>query len=197
SWFRGRDFCRVEGMKFGAHCSTAGGVWKALERAAAIQGEVCQIFVKNNMQLMGRAHRADEVDLFGKGREKVAAVFGHTGYLINLGAPPGPNWDKSVESLIQEITLATALELPWLVMHPGAHLGAGEEEGIRRIAAGLDEVFRATKNSRVRIALENTAGQGSCLGHRMEHLAEVYEAVEKPERLALCIDTAHLFAAGF
>lgn len=184
-------------MIFGAHCSTAGGVGKALERAEAIGGEVCQIFVKNNMQWQGRPPTRAEAEEFAAARGKVKAVFGHTGYLINLGGPPSANRDKSIESLIQEITLAAALGLPFLVMHPGAHLGAGEDEGLRRAASGLNEVFRATKNLEVRIALENTAGQGSCLGHRLEHLARIYEGVARPERLAVCLDTAHLFAAGF
>ena len=184
-------------MKFGAHCSTAGGVWKALERGASIQCEIVQIFVKNNMQWFGKAHAAADIDLFAAQRGKFAAVFAHSGYLINLGAAPSGNRDKSLESLAQEITFATALDLPFIVLHPGAHLGAGEEAGIARIVDGLNEAFRATKKSRVRIALENTAGQGSCLGNRIEHLAAIYDAVERPERLGLCIDTAHLFASGY
>ncbi|HWD20433.1 MAG TPA: deoxyribonuclease IV [Verrucomicrobiae bacterium] len=186
-------------MIFGAHCSTAGGVWKALERAETIGAQSCQIFVKNNMQWLGRAHSDSDVAKFAAARKrlKLAAVFGHTGYLINLGAPPSANRDKSLQSLQQEIEFATALELPFLVMHPGAHLGAGEEVGIKRIVEGLNEIFRATSSSPVRIALENTAGQGSCLGHRVEHLAAIYDAVQSPERLALCIDTAHLFASGY
>jgi deoxyribonuclease-4 len=84
-----------------------------------------------------------------------------------------------------------------LVMHPGAHLGAGEAKGFEQIVAGLDEVFRATRGSGVRIALENTAGQGSCLGHRMSHFSSIYDQVESPKRLAVCLDTAHFFAAGY
>ena len=81
-------------------------------------------------------------------------------------------------------------------MHPGAHLGAGDEAGLKQIVAGLDEVFRATKSSPVRVALENTAGQGTCLGHRIAHLAAIYDGVQKPARLAVCLDTAHFFEAG-
>ncbi len=116
-------------MIFGAHCSTAGGVWKALERAEAIGADVCQIFVKNNMQWLGRAHAEGEARRFAEGRGKLAAVFAHAGYLINLAAPPSANRDKSIESMIQEITLAEALELPFVVLHPGAHLGAGGGHG--------------------------------------------------------------------
>ena len=185
-------------MLFGAHCSTSGGVPKALERAASVGCDTVQIFVKNNMQWFGKAHPPADVEQFQKERARLKLpVFGHTGYLINLGAPASANRDKSLKSLIQEITFAEALGLPFLVLHPGAHLGAGEEEGLRRIVAGLDEVFTETKKAKVRIALENTAGQGSCLGNQLEHLAAIYDAVKTPARLGLCIDTCHLFSAGY
>jgi deoxyribonuclease IV len=171
----------------------------ALVRAEQIGASMCQLFVKNNMQWFSRPHEpkelADYANQLASG--KLHAVFGHAGYLINLGAEPGPNRDNSIKSLVQEINLATALGLPFLVMHPGAHLGKGEAQGIKRIVEGLDEVFRITKESPVRIALENTAGQGSCLGHKVEHLAEVFDGVKRPERLGVCLDTAHFFEAGF
>jgi deoxyribonuclease-4 len=186
-------------MKFGAHMSTGGGVWKALERGKGIDCEIIQIFIKNNMQWFGRPHTpaelaqyADQLSLCG-----FACVFGHSGYLINLGGPASKNRDNSLKSLLQEIAMATDLGLPFIVMHPGAHLETGEERGLDQIVAGLDEVFRATKGSPVRIALENTAGQGSCLGYKMAHLVEIYDRVDRPERLAICLDTAHFFAAGY
>ena len=186
-------------MKFGAHMSTSGGVWKALQRGAGIGCEIIQVFVKNNMQWFGKAHGTDDLARYANelASQKFACVFGHTGYLINLGAPAGDNRQKSIKSLIQEIEFATNLGLPFLVMHPGAHLGAGEESGIKRIVAGLNEVFRATRASPVRIALENTAGQGTCLGHRIAQLAAMFDGVQKPERLAVCLDTAHFFEAGY
>jgi deoxyribonuclease-4 len=116
--------------------------------------------------------------------------------LINLGAGPSANRTKSLQSLVQEISFAEALGLPFLVLHPGAHLGAGEKAGLQRIVQGLDEVLRASKGAKVRIALENTAGQWSCLGNQIEHLAAIYDGVKNAARLGLCIDTAHLFAAG-
>jgi deoxyribonuclease-4 len=186
-------------MIFGAHCSTAGGVHMALKRAKSIGAESLQLFVKNNMQWVGRAQTPQELALYANelAANSLKSVFGHTGYLINLGAQPSENRDRSIASLIQEIQLATALGLPFLVMHPGAHLGTGELAATRQIVAGLDEVFAATRRSLVRIALENTAGQGSCLGHRIEHLAAVFDGVKKPERLGVCLDTAHFFAAGY
>ena len=179
--------------------STSGGVWKALERGASIDCEVVQIFVKNNMQWFGKPHSQNDLALYANqlASQKFSNVFGHTGYLINLGAPASDNWDKSIKSLIQEINFATVLGVPFLVLHPGAHLGTGEENCLKQIVAGLDEVFAATKISPVRIALENTAGQGSCLGYKTEHLAAVFEKIKRPERLGVCLDTAHFFAAGY
>lgn len=186
-------------MQLGAHMSTAGGIWTALQRGASIGCEAVQLFVKNNMQWFGRPCPPEDLALFAAEvrTKQVRSVFGHTGYLINLAAPPGPNRANSLKSLLQEVEFATALKLPFLVMHPGAHVGAGESDGLRRVVDGLNVIFRATKKSKVRIALENTAGQGSCLGYRIEHLAHIYDHVDQPERLGLCIDTCHLFAAGF
>jgi deoxyribonuclease IV len=186
-------------MLFGAHCSTSGGFHLALQRATQIDGEICQIFVKNNMQWFGKAPSDENIALFRTelASSKLQSVFGHAGYLINLGAPDSENRKISIRSLIQEVEFATLLNLPFLVLHPGAHLGTGEAAGFEQIVAGLDEVIAATKKSRVRIALENTAGQGSCLGHRLHHLATIYQRVAKPNRLGVCLDTAHLFAAGY
>src|SRR5688572_14316477 len=109
--------------------STSGGVWNALERGESIGCEIIQLFVKNNMQWFGKPYSPNDVTLYvnGLAKRKFAAVFGHTGYLINLGAPASANRDNSLKSLIQEINLATQIGLPFLVMHPGAHLGTGEE----------------------------------------------------------------------
>ena len=136
-------------MKFGAHMSTGGGVWKALERGRGIQCEVVQFFVKNNMQWFGKPYAPADLAQYATEFNNCgfACVFGHSGYLINLGAPASDNRDKSIQSLIQEIQLATDLGLPFLVLHPGAHLETGESSGFKQIVAGLNEVFRATKKS--------------------------------------------------
>ena len=179
--------------------STSGGAWRALERGRSIGCECVQIFVKNNMQWFGKPPSTQDLALYANElrSSSFSHVFGHAGYLINLAAPPSENREQSIESLIQEIQFATALGLPFLVMHPGAHLGAGREAGLENVARGLDGVFVATKKSPVRVALENTAGQGSCLGNELEDLAEIYKRVKRPERLGVCLDTAHLFAAGY
>jgi deoxyribonuclease-4 len=186
-------------MKFGAHMSTGGGVYKALQRGVSIGCDVVQIFVKNNMQWFGKPYSPQDLSLYANelAAAKFQTVFGHAGYLFNLGGPAGEFRDKSLKSLIQEIGFATDLGLPFLVLHPGAHLGQGEEKGLAQIIDGLNEAIKATSTSPVRIALENTAGQGSNLGYQFKHLAAIYEGVQTPERLGLCLDTAHLLAGGY
>src|SRR5687768_1081777 len=133
-------------MKFGAHMPTSGGVWKALQRGVEIGCDIVQLFVKNNMQWFGKPCPPDHLALYANelAAGKISSVFGHAGYLINLGASPCDNRDKSLKSLIQEIGFATQFGLPFLVMHPGAHLGQGEAVGLKHIVAGLNEAFRAT-----------------------------------------------------
>jgi deoxyribonuclease IV len=186
-------------MRLGAHMSTSGGIWKALERGLQIGCDSVQVFVKNNMQWLGRPYATPDIAKFREyhSRGSNGWVIGHTGYLINLAAPASPNREKSIHSLVQEIELATSIGLPFLVLHPGAHLGAGESAGLKQVVDGLNQAFRLTSSSAVRIALENTAGQGSCLGCKLEDLGRIYEQVERPERLGLCLDTAHFFAAGY
>jgi len=171
----------------------------ALRRAKTIGANACQLFVKSNMRWLGKPHDPEDLLLYAKELvdQRVSKVFGHTGYLINLAAPDCDKRRRSLESLVHELELAEVLGLPFLVMHPGAHLGAGEKEGIHRIVEGLDEVLVKTAKLRVRIALENTAGQGSCLGNRIAHLGQIFEKVKQPGRLGVCLDTAHFFAAGY
>lgn len=178
---------------------TAGGVWKALEHGQRLGCEAIQLFVKNNMQWRGRTPSSEEVHRFAICRSELplVPVFGHTGYLINLAAPSSPNRDRSIQSLIHEIEIATELGIPFLVMHPGAHLGAGESAGIQNVIRALNEVLSSTKLSPVRIALENTAGQGTSIGCSIEQLVAVFDGVGNPSRLGLCLDTAHFFAAGY
>jgi deoxyribonuclease IV len=186
-------------MKFGAHMSASGGAWKALQRGRSIHCEIVQIFVKNNMQWFGTAPTQQALSLYTNERalNTISCVFGHAGYLINLGGPSSANRDRSIQSLVQEMEFAAALGLPFLVLHPGAHLGAGERCGLTRIVSGLNEVLSETKKLPVRIALENTAGQGTCLGNEIAHLATIFDEVDAPRRLGICLDTAHLFAAGY
>ena len=183
----------------GAHMSIRGGVSMAIGRARSIHCTAMQIFVKNNMQWFARPLTREEIRSFldHVQRGELLSVFGHANYLINL-ATTNPNFHaNSIRALAEELVRAAQLELPFLVLHPGAHLGAGEEAGLEKVVASIDDVFRNIPKVKTKIALEITAGQGSCIGHRFEHLAHIIENVREPERLCFCLDTAHLFAAGY
>jgi deoxyribonuclease-4 len=182
----------------GAHISTAGGVDKAVERALSIGCTAAQIFVKNNMQWFAGSPFAErEVSVFRETCGQLDAIFGHSGYMINLSAANPEFLEKSHRALKEELQRADQLGLPFLVLHPGAHLGAGVDHGLEKVVASLDAVFAAIPDVRTKVALETTAGQGSCLGCEFQHLAAIIGAVREPARLCVCIDTAHLFAAGY
>jgi len=179
--------------------SISGGVSMAIERARSIDCTAMQIFVKNNMQWFARPLSRAEIRAFldHVRRGELLSVFGHASYLINLATTNLQFHANSIRALAEELVRADQLQLPFLVLHPGAHLGAGEQAGLEKIVNSIDEVFRKIPNVKTKIALEITAGQGSCIGHRFEHLAHIIENVREPERLRVCLDTAHLFAAGY
>src|SRR5215475_8497761 len=178
--------------------SIAGGVNMAIERAHSIRCTAMQMFVKNNMQWFARPLTRGEITRFREHRQRreLLSVFAHANYLINLAATNGQFHANSIRSLSEELVRADQLELPFLVLHPGAHLGAGEEAGLEKIIDSIDRVFSGLPKIKTRIALETTAGQGSCLGNKFEHLAYIISRVRQPEQLCVCVDTAHLFAAG-
>lgn len=183
----------------GAHMSIAGGLHRAFERGRQIGCRAVQIFTKSARGWKAAPLDEEDVRLFrselAKGMEAVTAA--HASYLINLGAPEGEVARRSLAGLIDELERCEALGVPYLVLHPGAHMGAGEEAGLGRVAEKLDQAHRACAGFRVRILLENAAGQGSCLGHRFEHLAAILARVEDASRLGVCLDTCHAFAAGY
>jgi deoxyribonuclease-4 len=183
----------------GAHMSIGGGAHMAIERARSIECTAMQIFVKNNMQWFARPLERGEISAFlgHAQRAELHSAFAHANYLINLAATNPQFYSNSLRSLSEELVRADQLELPFLVLHPGAHLGAGEEAGLAKIVTAIDQVFRSIPKVKTKIALETTAGQGSCLGHRFEHLAHIIGNVREPERLCVCLDTAHVFAAGY
>ena len=183
----------------GAHMSIGGGAHRAIERARSIESTAMQIFVKNNMQWFARPFTNEEIRDFLEHaqRQELAAVFAHANYLINLSATNPQFYANSLRALTEELTRADQLGLPFLVLHPGAHLGAGEEAGLEKIAQSINRVFAKIPKVKTKIALETTAGQGSCLGHTFEHLAYLRASVREPERLCVCLDTAHVFAAGY
>lgn len=182
----------------GAHMSIAGGVHLAIERACSIECTTMQIFVKNNMQWFARPLAREEIKAFLEHaqRPELRAVFAHANYLINLAATNPQFHANSLRALSEELTRADQLGLPFIVLHPGAHLGAGEEAGLAKIIAALDHIFARLPKVKTRVALETTAGQGTGLGHTFQHLADIIGNVRAPERLCVCLDTAHVFAAG-
>jgi deoxyribonuclease-4 len=179
--------------------SIAGGLPQAIRRAVAAGCGVVQLFLKNQLRWAGRPLDQSEVDEF---RRDLAAsglrrACAHANYLVNLATPDPDEWTRAVTALTDELERAERLELPFVVLHPGSHRGAGVEEGHARLVRALDEVTGRTAGARVRVALENTAGAGNTLGARATDLAAVLSRVRRPERLALCLDTCHLFAAGY
>jgi deoxyribonuclease-4 len=186
-------------MLLGAHMSIGGGAHMAIERGCSIECTAMQIFVKNNMQWFARPLTSNEIAAFVKHRQRkeLRSVFAHANYLINLAARNPQFHFNSMRALGEELIRAHQLELPFLVVHPGAHLGAGEEAGLDMIIASIDQVLTAIPHVKTRIALETTAGQGSCLGHTFEQIAHIVSNVREPDRLCVCLDTAHVFAAGY
>jgi deoxyribonuclease-4 len=190
---------RQSKILLGAHMSIGGGVHRAIERSRSINCTAMQIFVKNNMQWFARPLEREEIKAFldHTQRKELHAAFAHANYLINLAATNPQFHANSLRALSEELIRADQLELPFLVMHPGAHLGAGEEAGLEKIIASLDAVWAVIPKVKTKIALETTAGQGSCLGDKFEHIGAIIENVREPERLCVCLDTAHVFEAGY
>ncbi|MFC1544116.1 deoxyribonuclease IV [Gemmatimonadota bacterium] len=179
--------------------SIAGGVSLAFERGAEVGCSVMQIFVKNNNRWRGASLTDEEVEAFWKAREVTGIwpVFAHNTYLVNLASPDPATRERSVACTVDELERCSRLGLPWLVIHPGAHLGAGIERGIERLARNLNRVFEKTPQINTRILLETTAGQGTTMGRSTGELALMMERIDAPERLGVCLDTCHVFAAGY
>lgn len=179
--------------------SVAGGLANAVRRGVAAGCGVVQVFVKNQLRWTGPRLDEDEVREF---RREFAAsglrfACAHANYLINLAAPDPDERARAVTGLLDDLERAERLGLPFVVLHPGSHRGAGAAVGVARLVGALDEIARRTEGWAVRVALENTAGAGHTLGARAEELGEILGRVRRPERLAVCVDTCHLFAAGY
>ncbi len=184
----------------GAHMSIAGGVSKALERALSIGCEAAQIFVKQNNQWKSAPISDEEAAAFKKiYSEKFVrgTVFAHAAYLINLASPDDALRNKSIDAMTDEIERCDKIGVDGIVLHIGSHMGAGEREGLKRVAAAFDVIFERTAGADVKILMETTAGQGTNLGHKIEHLQEARELTKRGDRLGLCIDTCHVYSAGY
>jgi deoxyribonuclease-4 len=183
----------------GAHESIAGGMFKAFDRAQSVGCESVQIFVKSNRAWAAKPLTDEDIDRFKARAEEsgIQPAVGHASYLLNLGTPDEELWRKSRDVLILELQRCEALGVPYLVLHPGAHVGAREEVGLTRVAQALGQVHAATPGFSAQILLETTAGQGTSLGYSFEHLAWLLSHTPEGERLGVCLDTCHVFAAGY
>jgi deoxyribonuclease-4 len=189
-------------LKLGAHMSTAGGYYRALERGSEIGCTVVQLFTKNANQWAAKPISADDTQLFKAALDKAeyvpADIIAHDSYLINLATPDDVLWEKSLAAFGHELDRCATLGVPALVTHAGAHMGSGEEAGLARISNGLERVLSERKGQDVTVLLETTAGQGTALCYAFEHLRDVIGALtpDTRERVAVCWDTCHIFAAG-
>ena len=184
----------------GVHVSTAGGVITAFDRAEKLGINTFQLFVKNNKQWFAKDILEEDVAAFHARRKKwkqKGPIVAHACYLINLGSQDAAMQEQSRRSFLHELTRANALGVDHFVFHPGAHLGKGEEASIRSTAEGLNWAHAETPGFTTKSVLEITAGQGSSVGSKFEHLEQIMQFVKDQDRVAVCLDTCHLFAAGY
>jgi deoxyribonuclease-4 len=180
----------------GIHLSISGGPFRALEKAKELKLQAVQIFLKNSNRWIAKPYTGDVVKQFFEARSSVPGIkiFSHAGYLINL-AGSGETLKKSLDSLSDEMDRAARLDIEHIVLHPGSHGGCGAGSGIERSAESLSLVI--SKNQKTKILLETTAGQGSSIGHRFEYLRSIIDKTSRGEALGVCLDTCHIFAAGY
>lgn len=188
-------------MRLGAQVSAAGGVYNAFERGAEIGADTVMVYTKSNRQWAAKALTPLEIERCQAQAQayagRVDPLVVHAAYLINVASPDADLWQKSLNALRDELERAAALGVELLVFHPGSHMGEGEAAGLARIARALSQALADTAGSRTRICLETMAGQGSNLGHKFEHLQVLLDSVARPERMGVCFDTCHVFAAGY
>lgn len=186
-------------MLLGSHVSISGGLHKAFAIGQKIGCTAIQIFTKNATRWKVKPLQEKEIDRFIRDwkASTIPSVVAHDSYLINLGTPKQDLVEKSRDALLIELQRCEQLAIPYLVMHPGSHVGSGEEQGLRRIAESFDLIHSQTPGYKTQILIETTAGQGTNLGYRFEQLAQIIEMVKESERLSICFDTCHVFAAGY
>jgi len=189
-------FPDAPGDLIGAHISTQGGLHTVFERAGAIKATALALFAKNSNQWKGKTLTAEAIAEFNEKRT-VRPIVTHASYLINLATTNPAFLEKSIAAMIDELDRAERLGIHAVVLHPGAHLGAGPDSGLDQIARSLDQVHAAIPDHRVVTLLETAAGQGSCLGCTFEELGRVMSLVDDKRRVGICIDTCHVFAAGY
>ncbi|HEY3121733.1 MAG TPA: deoxyribonuclease IV [Vicinamibacteria bacterium] len=184
----------------GAHVPIKGGTQNAPGNGEAIAAAAIQIFTRNQVQWKCKPMTEEESSAFRAAlaaASGVRVVLAHGSYLVNLASPVPDILDKSREAFCGELLRCHALGIPYLVFHPGAHMGAGEAAGLRAVAESLDAALDTASANGVMPLIEVTAGAGSWLGHRFEQVAEILGRLRRPERVGVCLDTCHLYAAGY
>jgi deoxyribonuclease-4 len=183
----------------GAHFSIAGGLDKAILTASEYGCTALQIFTKNANTWRERTLSLEDIESFNVARERtgIRSICSHTSYLINLASPEVGKYNRSIKALEDELLRSTLLNIPYVIMHPGSHMGAGEEKGLDRVAQGINTIFDRSPKITSRLLLETTAGQGTNLGHTFEQLAYISDSVKAEERIGFCFDTCHVFTAGY
>ncbi len=186
-------------MIFGAHQSIAGGAFRAVERGKQAGCDTIQMFNKSSNQWRAKPLGASDIDQFLTAIDTtgVTVATSHTSYLINIASPDDTLYEKSFAALKVEMERCEMLKIPTLVLHPGAHVGSGEEAGLGRIAENINRLFDQLGSNSVTLLLESTAGQGSVLGNSFEQLAWIIEKIEDKDHIGVCLDTCHIFAAGY
>jgi len=186
-------------LLLGAHFSIAKGLHDALYQAKSYGCNALQMFTKNATAWKERTITREEQDRFEQARTEtgIHAIASHTSYLINLASPDSKKHAMSCSALKQELTRSSALKIPFCVLHPGAHMDSGVSVGLTKIAESLNHIFTETDTATSRLLLETTAGQGSGLGHTFEQLAEIINRIDLKERVGVCLDTCHIFTAGY
>lgn len=177
--------------------SIAGGVSKAILRGKELGCTSIQVFVKNNNRWEGKDLTTQEADKFLTLKENIGmSIIAHTSYLINLASPKDSLFEKSIHAMRDELNRCSRLDIPNLVLHPGAHTGSGESKGIKRIADGIDKIYSG-EDYPTNITLETTAGEGTKLGYTFEQLGKIIDLSDYSHKLDVCFDTCHTFAAGY
>ena len=186
-------------MIFGSHQSIAGGLFNALIRGREATCDSIQIFNKSNSQWKARPIGSEEIDRYFEMVQEtgVSVACSHTSYLINIASPDSALNNKSFLSLKEEMQRCNALKIPNLVMHPGSHVGSGEENGLKLIAKNINRLLEQIQDNTVTLCLETTAGQGSNLGYAFDQLAFLIDQVADKAHIGVCLDTCHIFAAGY
>lgn len=186
-------------LLLGAHMSVAGGIPLACERGREVGCTAIQIFTKSERQWKAKPLSDEDAASFRKSRQEcgIRAAFAHDSYLINLASPDAELRKKSIQAFVHELERCEALGLEFLVTHPGSPGEAGEKVGLEMMSRSINEVHRETKGIVSRILLETTAGQGATVGWKFEQMRAIRDGLKEPERIGFCVDTCHIFAAGY